>query len=432
MQKSSDEHPQIAVTGDWGVGIGSGCVAIDGKRVEIEKPIVLSVSPIEPVVVERECYVSLPVFDANAPGWKRGVRLVGCRCQETSVKDALDPQSLTIYATANDPDCYEAGRDYAVDLEWATFGRLLDGRIQKDQAVFVSYCYGLSRIDSVVVDLSGGVSLRLGIPHVCAPRPPDIASDEKVLANVWLSAWLSHLTDENIFPVQQDAFSKLETPDWARAAICLPKTVQKLQDGDTVRILAWGDSVTDAGYLGSNKDRWQEQFVGRLQVRFPKAKIDLQTAGWGGRRSRNFVDEPDDSSYSYRTKVLGSGVDLIVSEFVNDSGLTADQVDEQYGRFLSDFRTVGAEWIILTPHYVRPDWMGLTTQKHIDEDPRPYVQAIRVFAKREGVALADASLCWGRLWRQGIPYTTLFLNAINHPDERGMKIFADRLMALFD
>jgi hypothetical protein len=44
---------------------------------------------------------------------------------------------------------------------------------------------------------------------------------------------------------------------------------------------------------------------------------------------------------------------------------------------------------------------------------------------------ADASKRWGRLWRQGIPYSTLFLNAINHPDARGMKLFADRLMVLF-
>ena len=45
--------------------------------------------------------------------------------------------------------------------------------------------------------------------------------------------------------------------------------------------------------------------------------------------------------------------------------------------------------------------------------------------------LADASLRWGRLWRQGIPYSTLMLNAINHPDVRGMRLFVDSLMELF-
>ena len=113
------------------------------------------------------------------------------------------------------------------------------------------------------------------------------------------------------------------------------------------------------------------------------------------------------------------------------AGLDARGVEGQYGKLLSDFREIGAEWIILTPHYVRPDWMKLARQREIDDDPRPYVAGLREFAPRHSVALADASLRWGRLWRQGLPYTTLLLNAVNHPDERGMKLFADSLMALF-
>jgi hypothetical protein len=75
--------------------------------------------------------------------------------------------------------------------------------------------------------------------------------------------------------------------------------------------------------------------------------------------------------------------------------------------------------------------MGLSSERDCDQDPRPYVKGLREFAPAHHVALADASLRWGHLWREGIPYTTLFLNAINHQDERGMKLFADALMALF-
>jgi hypothetical protein len=123
--------------------------------------------------------------------------------------------------------------------------------------------------------------------------------------------------------------------------------------------------------------------------------------------------------------------DLIISEFVNDAGLTPEQVEERYSGLLRDFREIGAEWIILTPHYVRPDWMNLTRERDIDEDPRPYVHGLRQFAAKHNVALADASLRYGRLWRQGIPYNTLMLNAINHPNARGMQLFADALIALF-
>ena len=75
--------------------------------------------------------------------------------------------------------------------------------------------------------------------------------------------------------------------------------------------------------------------------------------------------------------------------------------------------------------------MGLTRERDIDNDPRPYVAGLRDFADKHPVALADASRRYGRLWRLGIPYSSLMLNSINHPDERGMKIFADSLMALF-
>jgi len=122
---------------------------------------------------------------------------------------------------------------------------------------------------------------------------------------------------------------------------------------------------------------------------------------------------------------------LVVSEFVNDAGLDAAGVAKHYGRIRDDLKKIGAEWIILTPHYVRPDWMGFSEERQCDEDPRPYVKALRGFAVENHLALADASLRWGRLWRQGIPYSTLLMNNINHPNPFGMSLFADALMTLF-
>ena len=171
--------------------------------------------------------------------------------------------------------------------------------------------------------------------------------------------------------------------------------------------------------------------MARLRERFPKAKIQLVTEAWGGRNTSSYLHEPPGSPHNYAEKVLAVKPDLIVSEFVNDAGLNPQQVEERYGKLLADFQKIGAEWIILTPHYVRPDWMSLDRERDIDHDPRPYVAGLRAFANQHHVALADASLRYGRLWRQGLPYTTLLLNSINHPDARGMKIFADALMELF-
>jgi hypothetical protein len=75
--------------------------------------------------------------------------------------------------------------------------------------------------------------------------------------------------------------------------------------------------------------------------------------------------------------------------------------------------------------------MNLDRERDVDNDPRPYVAGLRAFAAQHHVALADASLRYGRLWRQGIPYSSLMVNSINHPNAHGMKIFADALMVIF-
>ena len=184
-------------------------------------------------------------------------------------------------------------------------------------------------------------------------------------------------------------------------------------------------------FLVSPEDSWQQQFVEALRARFPSATISLQTTG---------PPDPDGTFDS------SAPPDLVVTEFSNDASLDAESVYESYGDLADLFASVGSEWAILTPGYARPGstapcspWMqGMDDENGLimEEDPRPYTQALRSFAADRaggggGVALADAALLWGRLYRQGIPFTTLLTNSINHPNRRGMATFAEALLALF-
>lgn len=423
--------PEVTVVGDWSVQVGAGEVVVAGRAVAVT-PTTLEVQPADQVVVTDERALKLPLYDPAGPVWRRAYPLRGVVTQETTARHMLDPDSLRVKAGPGaDAVIYQRGVDYEAELEWGQVGRLEGGGIAEDQPVYLDYRYGRCRIDSVIVDAQGRVSLRRGEPHVNVPKPPPVEAEEAVLANVWVPGRLRRLGPANVFPILETAYPEppLERPTPAERL--LPKTLAKLRAGEPLRILAWGDSVTHGGFVGDLRLRWQDQFVARLAERWPQAQIELLHLGWGGRNTASFLAEPPGSEWNYQERVLGQRPDLIVSEFVNDAGLTGPQLEERYGKFLADFQDIGAEWIILTPHYVRPDWMGLSSERDCDEDPRPYVRGLREFAARHGVALADASLRWGRLWRQGIPYTTLLLNAINHPDGRGMKLFADALMALF-
>jgi hypothetical protein len=46
-------------------------------------------------------------------------------------------------------------------------------------------------------------------------------------------------------------------------------------------------------------------------------------------------------------------------EFVNDMGLPEDHIRANYKSAFDQIRAAGAEPILITPHFVMPEWMGL-------------------------------------------------------------------------
>jgi lysophospholipase L1-like esterase len=388
----------------------------------------------EIVTVTAEKYDRLPLFNTKGAEYNRGMKLRQTQAQECPTAFAADPDSITVREKPEkDSLKYELGKDYQVEPKWGCVGRLPEGRIGENQSVYIDYIYGKMRIDSIVRMKDGRWTLKKGESHVTTPAQPELGDGEIRLLNVWIKAGIEKLTPELLFPVLESTYPEpvLRSPTTAERLI--PQTTAKLKAGETVNILAWGDSVTDAGYLPNPAtDRWQEQFAARLRAKFPRANIVLKTEAWGGRNTDSYRNEPPGSPKNYKEKVLDLKPDLIVSEFVNDSGFHGEVLEKRYSKILAEFEEIGTEWIILTPHYVRSDWMGLPSERDIDDDPRPYTKSVREFARKNNIALADAAKRYGRLWRQGIPYSTLMMNNINHPNPFGMKLFADALMEVFD
>jgi lysophospholipase L1-like esterase len=417
------EPAAMILTGDWTVD-----VLFCGQKAT------LNIDPADQFDVKAEKYDRLPLYNEQRT-WNSELVLT-----QTKGTDAF-PTSFALVSgsvivrdgSGADAKTFEAGKDYKVFTQWGALGRTLESRIAEHQPVWIDYRYGKMRIDSVVLTKGGKIELRKGTPHIMMPEPPAISDDEQRLGNIYIKANTEHLDTNALFPILEIKFPEPEKIQGNTIAEqLLPKTMAKIYSGETLRILAWGDSVTDGNYLKNpNTDRWQEQFVKRLRERFPDAKIELFTEAWGGRGSGSYLAEPAGSNYNFKEKVLDSKPDLIIMEFVNDAGLKGDALTKQYSILLESFRKIGAEWIILTPHYVRTDWMGLDRERDIDDDPRQYVKDVRRFAADNRIAVADAAARYGRLWRQGIPYSTLMSNNINHPNKIGLKIFADALMELF-
>ena len=412
------------ISGDWGV-------RVECRRDGRAAAGTFLVDPADRVDVSDEKLPAMPVFNPAVPGWVKGVALAEVRAAECTVIRALDPDSLVVTsAPGSDGEVFERGRDWEADPEWGTVGRLAGGRIAEGQPVWASYSATRRRIDSVVRLADGTLELVRGDPQIVLCEPPPLPAGSERLVNVYIPGRIGNLSAANLFPILEAECPPLSPELLPDARARLPETLRRLETGDPLKILAWGDSVT-------TYDRWQAMFVERLKARYPRANIELVTEAWGGRNTGSYLAEPPGSEHNYREKVLEARPHLIVSEFVNDAGMGPADVERQYGRLLADFRGIGAEWIILTPHYVMPEWMGPgfveRGQRDIDDDPRPYVAGLKAFVASHPrhVALADAARRYGRLWRQGIPYLTLMENNINHPTIAGHRIFADALDEVF-
>ena len=196
----------------------------------------------------------------------------------------------------------------------------------------------------------------------------------------------------------------------------------KLRGGRPVTVVCWGDSVTVGGDASTPAMGYVGRFETMLQQRFPNAKIRVVNAGIGGSSTRGRLKD-------LQKEVLDHKPDLVTLEFVNDMGIPEPELQRSYSEILRRVREAGAALILITPHFTMPDWMKLPNGR--GPDGRHAVAFLRRFAAEQKVPLADASRRWEQLEALGIPYETLLMNGINHPDDRGHLIFAEELMRLF-
>lgn len=417
----------IEVVGDWQVRVGPGEVNLGGRVVSLAQPVVVTIAPPEAVSVRDEEYASLQMFDPKAALYRRGLHPRPLAAQECVCTGLLVEGSLKVKAGPGEAEVFVLDKDYGLESYWTAVGRLEGSRIGEQQKVYLDYDYVPCRLDSIVMDGNGQLKVVQGAAAANLAHPPTLAAGETAIANVWLQGPTAKLAETNLYPIEPLAPITAE----AQAETLLPKTLAKLRNGEKVLIVAWGDSVTCGGGVGNQTELWyQNRFAAELRKRFPQAEIELRTAGWGGRDSRTYMAQPRGSDKDFVRDVLEPKADLVTIEFVNDAWLNGEALKKQYTEIMAQITGTGAEVILITPHLTRPDWMKVT-EARFDEDPRPYVRDLKLFARENKVALADASALWCRLWRQGIPYITYEANWINHPDARGHELFVEALMGVF-
>lgn len=407
------------------VRVQAGVADLDGRRTQVAGA-EFTLDPKTLVAVRDE---QLVLSEDKPQGWAHGTSLKQCTCfgdgHGTPLPGCLQPGSLRVkQAAGDDALAYEEGKDYLVDWAWCKVGRVADGGIQQGQKVFVDYQYRLGRLDTIALRPDGVLALVRGESRPTCPEPPALDPGARALANVLIWHDTEELGPGLIFPCGPP-FPEPDDAERARRQGLVPKTLARLRAGQQVTVVAWGDSVTVGGDARPIETKaFPAVFAAQLRARYPQATITLVNAGIGGSSTNSRLAGLD-------ADVLVHKPDLVTIEFVNDCGLSPQQLEANWREAIGKIHAAGAEVLIITPHWTMPPWMGMSYSDMWGRDRRPAVAHMRKLAQDLNVGLADASLRWEHLAQEGLPYVTLLWNGINHPDNRGHELFAQELMTFF-
>ncbi|MCF7818819.1 MAG: hypothetical protein K9M54_13160 [Kiritimatiellales bacterium] len=408
---------EVKPAGGMKITVAAGKARVLGREVSVAET-TLDIAPPQMLTITDE---ATTLTDEVPVSFGKGTALVQCLGSGPTLP-CLDPGSIVVKDKPGTGGLvYEQGKDWRTDGLWGRLGRLPEGRIQAGQKVYIDYRTHLMRVDTLCIDPTGRVSLRQGDSQRVCPSIPAADYGSLALCRIFIDYGCRAITEKEIYPVGED-YPQPDVDFLSVQRARVAKMRKKLEQGQDVTVVAWGDSVTAGGEASRPELRFADAFAQALRYKYPNARIKFINAGRGGwTTSRSLPLFADD--------VLKYKPDLVTMEFVNDMGIDAQTMRKNWSEAIDRVRAIGGESIVITPHFEMP--MRMNFPGNGTPETRPNVEVLRKISDEKQVALADASKRWAHLITEGIPYPVHLHNGINHPDDFGHTLFVEELMRLF-
>lgn len=366
---------------------------------------------------------SLKLSNEAPSGWSggtvlKGLQTLGLKGGTAAVGSLLSGSLVLKYGDIQ----LKQDKDYIIETEWGSLGVGPNSIVTSDDLVTACYSYSLLRVDSVIELKTGKRVVVKGESHLTTPEQPQIPTDSKRICNV-LIPYRSDGKRIEIYPI-----SNSEKTIGKTSRGMIPKTIAKIKAGEPVKIVCWGDSVTAGGDATCPEKAYTKVFEKLLSEKFPELDFTIEVIAESSTNSRQWLypeEHPTVKSENWWNRVLDGKPDLVTIEFVNDAYLNEKKLfEETYNEILTRLKNINAEVIFIIPHFTK----GMPN----DSDNRSYVEYLKEFADKNGVALADVSNRWKNMYLDGLPYITFLRNGYNHPDDRGHEIYAEELLKCFE
>lgn len=200
-----------------------------------------------------------------------------------------------------------------------------------------------------------------------------------------------------------------------------PRTDALLQDGqETVRVVAFGDSITGVYYHSGALRAWCDMLGIGLSRVYPQAKLEMVNAGISSQTTVHALER-------IQRDVLDLKPQLVVVAFgMNDIRTLTRSTPQQYHDNLAEIvslcRGVGAEVVLCTPTSIYPG--------HPQWDPallEEYSQVLRQVGAELDVAVADIYKAYQDLRARDRRAWMLLMSETIHPDMNGHKVIAEQV-----
>jgi lysophospholipase L1-like esterase len=201
----------------------------------------------------------------------------------------------------------------------------------------------------------------------------------------------------------------------------LQSALNKLRTGQSVRIIAYGDSITAGGDATRPELIFWQRWANDLQTRYPRAHITAVNGATGG-------DSTVQGLLRLQSKVLDQNPDLVLVGFgMNDhnvGGVPIPQFETNLTEIITRIRAVThAEIVLFSAFPPNPEW------KFGSHRMSEYAAATKKVANESSCAYADVFSNWQTMARAKKP-EDLLGNNINHPNDFGHWIYFRVLQGL--
>jgi hypothetical protein len=207
-------------------------------------------------VVDEPLKFALDVFGQplGVPAQCQGNRLL-----RMGVAGVLVPGSLAL-KTSKDGKAATLvkNKDYLLTEDTGVLRLPFNSAIKTNQVVYASYKIQQQRADLIVQSPKGSVRLIPGQPAAWSPEPPSAPAGETAVGVVYSNSKNLLLSKADYFPISGTKFDY--SSEVRTNAPLLSKSLSKLRNGQPIKIVFWGDSIT----LGSGSTREDKSFVAEV------------------------------------------------------------------------------------------------------------------------------------------------------------------------